>query len=1019
MKPLKLTMVAFGPFADKQEIDFTMLGDNPLFLINGPTGAGKSTILDAICFALYGHTTGADREPGQMRCDHSPLDVNCEVSLDFMLGNKHYRIWRSPIQERPKSRGEGMTTKPAEAKLWLLDGSTQGVLIVSKGVAQANTEIAALMGIGLEQFRQVMVLPQGKFREFLMADSKARESIFSQLFETHIYKRIENKLKQLAGEIKHAVDHQHSKIQGILEGANLATREELTVELAQTEKMLSGAKTDRNTAQLALQKAQTHKDNSTWLSAQFEELSAKQKMLLSLVDNKENIEHDKKRLAKARKAQAIQHLYTIYQGCAETLTSVNQQLNDSHNTYLQAQQARLQALAALELAAKEAQQTESLKSQQSELTRFLSQLDDLAAANKAYEQAQLLAKKNTQALAIKKQETLTLQQERQAKEDAIAQYIQDLEALVPLQQLAEKLTEKVEERRQLDELVDIIGKSKQQQSRAEDELAQKSALLDEATKLSLHTELKWHQGQAASLAIQLRDDSPCPVCGSKEHPQPANAANNSKVVTKEEVDIARSKQSLAQQHMQNANALLTAAQHKVETYRTQQMQNAQRLGEYASMPFATLIDKQKAIQADINKLVAIQHAKNTDEQRIVSIKALQAKSTEALQTLEEEVLCSNNTMISAQSRREQLQAQIPNEYQDAEKLTATLSTLNQKIARLSQQLMTSQSKSNQAQSAFDTASATKAALCKQQREQQQLTQDAQKQWQNALDASEFVSVDAFLQQQLDAQAQSDLQHSIDSFQTKLSNLQAIIEQLLTNVEGKQAPDTQAIEQALLAQRNTFDLKDKIWRELDARAQHLHKTHEKLLKADEDNKALNDEYEVIGTLSEVASGNTGNKISLQRFVLSVLLDDVLIQASTRLHIMSKGRYQLMRKEDRARGNKASGLELEVLDGDTGKLRAVATLSGGESFMAALSLALGLSEVVQSYAGGIRLDTLFIDEGFGSLDSDALDAAINVLLDLQANGRMIGIISHVSELKEQMAKRIDVYTSKIGSRIETIT
>ena len=193
----------------------------------------------------------------------------------------------------------------------------------------------------------------------------------------------------------------------------------------------------------------------------------------------------------------------------------------------------------------------------------------------------------------------------------------------------------------------------------------------------------------------------------------------------------------------------------------------------------------------------------------------------------------------------------------------------------------------------------------------------------------------------------------------------------------------------------------------------------LFRSHEKNKELEAQYRIYGTLSDVANGQTGNRISLQRFVLSVLLDDVLIQASQRLHIMSNGRYQLVRKEDRTRGNRASGLDLEVEDGYTGKNRSVATLSGGESFMAALSLALGLSDVVQSYAGGIKLDTLFIDEGFGSLDPESLDLAIRTLIDLQATGRMIGIISHVSELKEQMALRLDVISSKNGSSIRTVS
>jgi exonuclease SbcC len=235
------------------------------------------------------------------------------------------------------------------------------------------------------------------------------------------------------------------------------------------------------------------------------------------------------------------------------------------------------------------------------------------------------------------------------------------------------------------------------------------------------------------------------------------------------------------------------------------------------------------------------------------------------------------------------------------------------------------------------------------------------------------------------------------------------------VADKAKPDVEVIEAKLAETTGVSTLADDAWRQLDARNNQLKEIQKKLDQAHKKNEALEAEYKVIGTLSEVANGQTGNKISLQRFVLSVLLDDVLIQASQRLVKMSKGRYQLVRKEDRAKGNKASGLELEVEDGYTGKTRSVATLSGGESFLAALSLALGLSDVVQSYAGGIKLDTLFIDEGFGSLDPESLDLAVRTLIDLQASGRTIGIISHVSELKDQMALRVDVISDRTGSRI----
>jgi exonuclease SbcC len=284
--------------------------------------------------------------------------------------------------------------------------------------------------------------------------------------------------------------------------------------------------------------------------------------------------------------------------------------------------------------------------------------------------------------------------------------------------------------------------------------------------------------------------------------------------------------------------------------------------------------------------------------------------------------------------------------------------------------------------------------------------------------SPFELFELFHQSLIGEDEQQVLKEEIDNFRTALASLKGAVEQLRTDLAEQTQPDMDKLEFELTEKSDLFKSFDEIWRKLQERSNQLQAIKLKLAKAHEKNAELEAQYAVYGTLSEVANGQTGNKISLQRFVLSVLLDDVLIQASQRLYMMSNGRYQLVRKEDRAKGNKASGLDLEVEDGYTGKNRSVATLSGGESFMAALSLALGLSDVVQSYAGGIKLDTLFIDEGFGSLDPESLDLAIRTLIDLQASGRMIGIISHVSELKEQMALRIDVMSSKNGSSILTI-
>jgi exonuclease SbcC len=331
-----------------------------------------------------------------------------------------------------------------------------------------------------------------------------------------------------------------------------------------------------------------------------------------------------------------------------------------------------------------------------------------------------------------------------------------------------------------------------------------------------------------------------------------------------------------------------------------------------------------------------------------------------------------------------------------------------------------------AQAQFDTKNlslqdktATHTQLKVQEKALQLENTEAIQNWNTALIASCFNDVSAFQAALLTAFAQDTIKQIIETFNTELIGLNVIVTQLKSELVAQILPDLTQVEQVLSQRKTEFTLADTAWRVLEERNNLLTQIKKQLtaIKVQTDN--LNGQYAIIGTLSDVANGVTGKRISLQRFVLSVLLDDVLIQASLRLNLMSKGRYRLLRRQDAIGGNAAAGLDLEVEDSYTDKSRPVATLSGGESFMAALSLALGLSDVVQSYAGGIKLDTLFIDEGFGSLDPESLDLAIKTLIDLQSSGRMIGIISHVSELKEQMALRIDVKSARDGSSITTVT
>jgi exonuclease SbcC len=388
MKPLTLTLQAFGPFAGSEGIDFTRLGQNPLFLINGPTGAGKSSILDAICFALYGQTTGAEREPSQMRCDHADPNILTQVTLDFKLGEKNYRIRRLPTQDRPKSRGEGTTTQQAEAQLWQLDDTEEGVLIVGKSVSDATDEIRKRIGLDVEQFRQVMVLPQGKFRDLLMADSKEREKIFSQLFQTSIYKRIEDQLRAQAATIRQAVDQHQNQIKGILQSADVNSEAEIGEELERLVPELLTAQINKDQAHEQQVLAANTKEQAQALKQRFDNLNNKEAELAAKVAFEHEIATKQDKLNNALNAQKINPIYKAHKEKVAALQKLNEKFAENAKVLELATEEKIISENASIEAKTAFTGIDALKKQQIELTQFqeraaeLSQAQDTMATRK-------------------------------------------------------------------------------------------------------------------------------------------------------------------------------------------------------------------------------------------------------------------------------------------------------------------------------------------------------------------------------------------------------------------------------------------------------------------------------------------------------------------------------------------------------------------------------------------------------------------------------------------------------------
>ncbi|MGR5435927.1 AAA family ATPase [Vibrio owensii] len=1008
MKPIKLTMQAFGPFAQTETIEFDKLGTNPLFLINGPTGSGKTSILDAICFALYGETTGNERQGIQMRCDMAAPTLLTEVTLEFSLHGKSYRVIRSPEQEAPKARGEGMTVRKHTAALYEITDEEK--LITSK-TTQVKTEVTNIIGLNETQFRQVMVLPQGKFRELLLATSKEREEIFGQLFQTDIYKKIEYALKDKASAISKAKDEYDNQIRGALQVAGVSSeaelteqREALSVQFESVQKQEQESLAQLNAVKTELQKAEA-------LSNEFKKREQAEIALKRHLEQSDAVSSRQLQLDNAKKASKVELPYVTLQNASKQTQELEQKVAKLSQDLTVANDAVKSKEGALQTAKEQAAQLPKLTEQQYQLEGMKGKLVEKSELEKAIN-AGLTQKSEFEVtlnkyIALKEKLTLEAQQGQksldQARVDVVS--IGSVEAEIKQQQRLMQDLQKLTGLNQELAKLDALTPSKQAS------VDQAKARYVELQRSADTLELSWHNAQAAVLAQRLQAGEMCPVCGSVEHPQPAQFVGEE--VTKEQVQRARNAEREGQVVLNQLNNQLEQHNIAVGQYKQQIEQLSVELGQNALMDLSALQASMQQLNERLQQLssinlVQLEQSVNELNQRCVTGEG-------KISDLQNQMAANESTVKVNQEQLAKLSASLDAKYSSLEVLEQDIVAIQKQIAELN---ATFEAAQNHLQQAVLAKTNIESQLTTNQQwlnEALERLNTAKTDWAQALQASAFEDEAQFLASKVDEAEMQVWQQEIDAFKQTQIKLEQTLADLNSTLKDLVLPDLEehnvklnSIQQGYVEARNQLDSTRSLFERLEKVRNDIATLHDK-------NTKLEDEYKVFGTLYDVASGKTGSRISLHRFVLGVLLDDVLIQASQRLSLMSKGRYILARKTEGFKGAAGRGLDLVVEDSYTGKTRDVATLSGGESFMAALALALGLSDVVQSYSGGIRLDTLFIDEGFGSLDPESLDLAIQTLVDLQQTGRMIGVISHVSELKEQMAKRIDVEPSRLGSTV----
>ena len=1008
MKPIKLTMQAFGPFAKTETIDFEKLGNNPLFLINGPTGSGKTSILDAICFALYGETTGNERQGIQMRCDLATANLPTEVTLDFSLHGKVYRVTRAPEQEAPKARGDGMTVKKHTASLYELGDSEK--LITSK-TTQVKTEITNIIGLTETQFRQVMVLPQGKFRELLLASSKEREEIFGQLFQTDIYKKIEYALKDKASAISKAKNEFDNQIRGALQVAGVSSEEEL---IQQKESVSEQLEQEKKSEQACLEKLNTIKSElqkAQALSAEFTRREQAEASLKLHLENAEAIDARQQRLEKAKSASKIELHYVALQNAKTQSQELTQKISSLSHNLTEATNVAEGKEAELKTAKQNVEQVPQLTQLQFNLEgmkeKLIEKVDLEAKIANGLQEKQQFETKLQQYIALKEK----LTQEAQLGQKTLDQARVDVALVASVDAEIKQKQRLLQDVQKLSGLRQELAKHDALTTSKQQNLEQAKQAYVSAQQSADRLELKWHNAQAAVLAQRLQTGEACPVCGSCEHPHPAQFSEEE--VTKEQVQTARAQERAAQtSYNQLSNQL---EQHHVVSrqYQKQLDDLSEELGEHATTEAVQIQAELQSAHEKLQRLTAIDIAQL--EKNVEQLNQRCVVGETKINELQNQMAANESTIKANQDQLSKLLANIDPKYGSVEVLEQEITQTKEQIQRLNKNLESAQSQLQQAMLAKSNIESQLTTNKQWLAESELKLNEAKSNWQKALGESRFKDEETYLQSKATEQELQSWQQEIDQFKQTQIKLEQTLSDLKLALQDIEKPDIEAInanlniqQQHYVESRNKLDSVRSIFERLEKVRSDIASLHDK-------NSKLEDEYKVFGTLYDVASGKTGSRISLHRFVLGVLLDDVLIQSSQRLSLMSKGRYILARKTEGFKGAAGRGLDLVVEDGYTGKMRDVATLSGGESFMAALALALGLSDVVQSYSGGIRLDTLFIDEGFGSLDPESLDLAIQTLVDLQQTGRMIGVISHVSELKEQMAQRIDVEPSRIGSTV----
>lgn len=1040
MKIKKLIVSAFGPYATEQELDFEKYLDNQnMFVITGNTGAGKTTIFDAINFVLYGEASGSERDGKSLRSDFADSSTKTEVKLWFSLKNKDYYIKRSPQYFRSKQRGEGLTENKAEAEL-IYDDKT------ITGTKEVTRQVEEILGITCEQFKQLVMIPQGEFKKLLNSDSDKKEEIFRKIFGTKVFSDIQNNIKTEANSLKKSIEEvlrdRENKIKSFQLRKDddllnsLILNKDLNIELI-LEEFVKSIDADKEEDRILKEKEDNIKGKLDNLSKELvlgkeanKKLETLEKYKIDferLNALKENFKLKEEELRYAKKAVTALNYEEKYIEKKRILDRIRKSLSISIEN-LNKLKIHLEKA---EVDFKKEVEKEPIRN---ELNKRLDEIQGLKEKTLVYkensEKLNLLKASYTKI----KERIENIKKEIDEKTKLLIEINNEINIIQSLKEEASKLdieslNYKAKEEKlntlklSIDKLINELSKEKK--LREDYEVLNNNYI--NKRKIYEALDESFRNNLAGILAKDLEEGKECPVCGSISHPNLAKLED--KDISEDEVKKAKLEEEASRKKMEVSLTNLTKIKAEINSLKNDNINKLfkeifnEELEEDISLSFNKVYKELISVEEILNNITL--KKKEVDKEILKELNLSKKKSEiENLnEALRKELEEKNNELLLREGEVKTQEANLNNIVNDfkgsiksIEELNLEEKDISNKLKALKEAYEKSELDLKNIKTEFDKENGNKDTLEKQEKEADTEYNNCVAEFKDKVLSLGFENYKDYISKRKQESEIEVLENEIQKYNVDLSNANKLYSLTLEECKNIKFVDIKSIEVSIEEVNKERVYINNLLKEVYLRINQNTKILEDCLSFNKKIETQEEKYKTIGRLSKIINGDNPRKISFERYVLAAYFEDIISAANIRFSKMTNSRFELLRKEEVGDKRKGQGLDLEVYDNYTGKSRDVKTLSGGESFKASLAMALGLSDVVQRYSGGIQLDTIFIDEGFGTLDPESLDIAIETLIDLQDNGRVVGIISHVQELKDRIEVKLEVTSTNQGSKVE---